>query len=383
MKKITKVKSILSLILTICFVRAEANQGNFSVESLSQIGNNTEYNRLITDVLNNNKGVHSPFLLNYVNELKADKNNFLESNEGRGGGDRFALDVLRTAKLEVLPVIYHHPDRFKASYSDMRNMIYNTNFVSYERVYESCNQSGKGREAEMCFNPKTGNIHISRSLYPIDIENSPSKQRLILHELNRKLGVEGDYYEESSIVDLNSSTIDQPSLNMKAQVLFKDKSLIPTIEMISSQWIKAKENKTVFIEFKSQKSYIAEASFILYKRNQLGDVIETKPFNLQFSNKAISEPIYIEDGYTYSISFLGQIHSFEHALSGIVKNPPILSLKVIGVKGDILADFGEVKLQIEENKLTDAQKKSIHRSNFENGLVRPASAEIFGILNIK
>ncbi len=112
-----------------------------------------------------------------------------------GGGDRYVGDFLETVKLDLYPLIKKSQSKYQGLVAEeLLAAADPSRMVSEERVFESCDGSRKGREVEVCYSSAEDMFHISRAMYPIDRKNSPSKRRLLAHELARRLRLEGDDY---------------------------------------------------------------------------------------------------------------------------------------------------------------------------------------------
>ena len=116
---------------------------------------------------------------------------------GTGGGDEYTLDFVQTATQQIYPWLKAHGNSLvpKVNADDFLMTTNPENIISEYQVFESCDGSNGGREVEACFNSITNKIHLSRTLYPLNIKNSSGKLGLVAHEIFRKMKLEGDKYE--------------------------------------------------------------------------------------------------------------------------------------------------------------------------------------------
>ncbi len=141
-----------------------------------------------------------------------------------GGGDRFTTDFARTAEKEIYPwLVIHGSELHPAVDAEKFHLAIDPEaMVSVDHVYESCrfvlvnkgqpdqhlqalpqNLDGQAdREREACYNDETELIYISRSRYPLTMQNSAPKRGLIAHEIFRKMHVEGDEHRISKQISI-------------------------------------------------------------------------------------------------------------------------------------------------------------------------------------
>ncbi len=140
---------------------------------------------------------------------------------GTGGGDEYTQDMVATASLEVAPWLVKNGNSLnpKVSAKDFANSINPKSLASVTHVYESCivkvvnpkqndqhlesvPQSPRDREVQICYNKDEDFYYINRALYPLSVQNSPTKRRNIAHEIFRRMNIEGDQYEVSKQISI-------------------------------------------------------------------------------------------------------------------------------------------------------------------------------------
>lgn len=150
------------------------------------------------------------FLLNFV----VNNSTAAVGSGVRGGGDQFVLDFVRTANLEIYPWMKKNQSRLKGfSADEFIRAVDPEKIQSIDKVFESCDGSDQGREVDACYNQELDKIFLSRSKYPIFNINFPAKRGLIIHEILRRLGLEGNGYQLTSQMvfdDLPSPGIEIP-----------------------------------------------------------------------------------------------------------------------------------------------------------------------------
>lgn len=114
-----------------------------------------------------------------------------------GGGDQYTADYVYTAYNEAFEWVRSNQNQFTPPLDAeaFRKSIDPRRVASAPKVFESCDRSQSGREVAICYNATEDMFYISRALYPLDVKNSASKIRLIIHEQLRRLNREGDRYE--------------------------------------------------------------------------------------------------------------------------------------------------------------------------------------------
>lgn len=134
-------------------------------------------------------------LLTAVHTTEAQKRNSKKGPGGTGGGDEFTLDFLSTTE-EALALLLQtpHPHQSKIDAAAFREAVKAPRIESVDKVFESCDNSQKGREVTFCYNKNLDFWQISRTRYPLNM-SSVAKIKGVAHEVLRKLGLEGDDYE--------------------------------------------------------------------------------------------------------------------------------------------------------------------------------------------
>ncbi|MCM2277407.1 MAG: hypothetical protein NDJ89_04970 [Oligoflexia bacterium] len=178
--------------------------------------------------------------------------------ESSGGGDQYVHDFVQTVTNEIYPLLKNQKTLGRdVKAEDVLRAADPRRMLSEERVYESCDGSGAGREVEACYNAQTDLFHISRSMYPLHRANSPAKRALIAHELFRRMGLEGDGYEQSSKLSFYTPTAearDYLSLRASETYLREFPSMGVDQIILASAWYRvdqagAKKAKTEVLNF--------------------------------------------------------------------------------------------------------------------------------------
>jgi len=119
-----------------------------------------------------------------------------------GGGDQYTLDFINTAQNEIYPWLKKHGTELNPPINaeEFLKFVNPKKIVSQPAVFESCNKSGKpesenDRSVSACYSATTGMTRINQSTYPLDVVASPMKRNFIMHEVFRKMGIEGDDYK--------------------------------------------------------------------------------------------------------------------------------------------------------------------------------------------
>lgn len=150
-----------------------------------------------------------------------------------GGGDRFTTDFAKIAEQEIYLWLKIHGGKLTPAVDAGTFRIANDPeaMVSVDHVFESChfilvNEGQKDQtlqaipqnlpghpdpEREACYNDDTQLIYISRTRYPLTMQNSAPKRGLIAHEIFRKMGIEGDEHQISKQISILSVPVSGPN----------------------------------------------------------------------------------------------------------------------------------------------------------------------------
>lgn len=149
---------------------------------------------------------------------------FAQKKEGvssGGGGDHYTINFVNFAEKEVYPWLVKNGSRiqptvdaeqFKQKIQDLAEIT-----ESKDVVYESCDESQNGRIVAACYNSVTDRFFINRKLYPLDTQNSHSKRLLVMHEIFRRMKIEGDKYEITRNLSLNTTN---PQLTLTCMIRY-------------------------------------------------------------------------------------------------------------------------------------------------------------------
>jgi hypothetical protein len=138
-----------------------------------------------------------------------------------GGGDQYTADFINFAENEVYPWLKKNGQRiqppvdaenFRQKIQDLTEII-----ESRDVVYESCDESTNGRIVAACYNSVTDTFQLNRKLYPLDVKISPSKRLLVMHEIFRRMKIEGDKYEITRKLTLNTTN---PQLTLTCMIRY-------------------------------------------------------------------------------------------------------------------------------------------------------------------
>lgn len=126
-----------------------------------------------------------------------------------GGGDQYTIDFMKTLIDETHPWLVKNLWQMKKQI-DAKEFLKNIEEIasrveSLPEVYESCDGSKKGREVAICYNYVTDKFYINRSMYPLDVRQSTSKILLTMHEIFRRMRLEGDKYELTRQLSVGST----------------------------------------------------------------------------------------------------------------------------------------------------------------------------------
>ena len=161
-------------------------------------------------------------------------------NEGginSGGGDSYVVRFMITMSSEVYPWFKLHqanvekiiPSEFFVP-EDLFKAADPTRMVSQDKVFESCRDSKQGaisdrdREVEFCYDAEADYFRLSRTFRSQPGQPNPSFRGLVLHELLRRLGLEGDQYEISKQLLMDGLDMTTVNLNKKMAAWIKQTS---------------------------------------------------------------------------------------------------------------------------------------------------------------
>lgn len=229
-----------------------------------------------------------------------------------GGGDSYVQDFIKVAEFEVLPWIETHGNEVypsvdaKAFKAAVENLVAGKTIWSEEVVYETCDGSQSGRIVDACYNYDKNDLIISRTRYPLAINNSAIKRRIVAHEIFRKMKLEGDDYYLSNQLrfgDILPNPKNGP-VNARCFLSYENADSKTESHFISSQG-KSEGKKKTFgssseIEFVFPPDFIVQ--LITYSNAQL-PLIAIVGYNAIFETTATIEP-----GKSTSVSmFKGQV----------------------------------------------------------------------------
>lgn len=117
--------------------------------------------------------------------------------EDSGGGDSYTLDFISVAVNQVYPWLKENGSKLnpQVDASVFLSHVDPTRVLSKNKVYESCDDSKRGREVEICYNGVKDLFYISRNKYPLNSSDLKLKIGLVSHEIFRRMGIEGNNYE--------------------------------------------------------------------------------------------------------------------------------------------------------------------------------------------
>jgi hypothetical protein len=130
--------------------------------------------------------------------------NAMTGGQDGGGGDSYVQDFIHVAEFEVLPWIEKKGNQLYPSVSAqafrmaVSDLIVGRTIWSEDIVFETCDGSQRGRVVDACYNYTKNELMISRTRYPLAINNSAIKRKLVAHEIFRKMKLEGDDYALSN-----------------------------------------------------------------------------------------------------------------------------------------------------------------------------------------
>lgn len=138
------------------------------------------------------------------------------TNSG-GGGDLYTLDFVKTANQSVFPWLIKNGANLSpvVDANDFIQAVSPKDIASLEKVFESCDDTERGREVAACYNAQTNKIFLSRNLYPLN-QDGPAKIRLVAHEIFRKMGIEGDAYEVTKQISITKEAMVYSAINYEA-----------------------------------------------------------------------------------------------------------------------------------------------------------------------
>lgn len=304
------------------------------------------------------------------------------SNEGRGGGDSYTIDFIQTVALEIYPHARKYPVKYRATAAQLLDAADPERVVSKKNVYESCDDSKNGREVEMCYNPEEDTFRISRELYPIDKKNSQAKRAAIVHELYRRLKIEGDKYHETKQTRFDESE-ENDILPIHGAMVELEYGIGIT-KFASTNFIKVKGGSKVKFVFGSTGALFANVSSIAVKemtgQNQVPHLSDHDM--IEFSKNSISKDFVFQKDTKYLVSFKGQAQSMPVPFSEPISNQFTLSLKLIDETGRTIVDYGDVPILAFRN---GKFLKNCCRSDFETlggAMVKLSETKIDGAIYI-
>lgn len=116
-----------------------------------------------------------------------------------GGGNQYTADFINVAETEVYPWLKLNGNKIQPAINAEKFLLEIKDITqridSKEVVYESCDNSNSGRIVAACYNDNADMFYLNEKLYPLDLKNSPSKRLLVMHEIFRRMRLEGDNYE--------------------------------------------------------------------------------------------------------------------------------------------------------------------------------------------
>jgi hypothetical protein len=114
-------------------------------------------------------------------------------------GNQYTVDFIKVAEQEIYPWLVKNGHKIQPVVSAELFLKHIQTIAkridSKDVVYESCDASTNGRIVAACYNSVTDMIWLNQKLYPLDLINSQAKRLLIMHEVFRRMGLEGDKYE--------------------------------------------------------------------------------------------------------------------------------------------------------------------------------------------
>jgi hypothetical protein len=263
-----------------------------------------------------------------------------------GGGDSYTLDFIQTVALEIYPNAKKYPDKYKAAAAALLDVADPERVISKQHVYESCNDSENGREVEICYSRVQDMFQVSRTMYPIDKRNSASKRGLIVHELYRRLKIEGNKYEETKQVAFDEESDEiKPFVSILTRMTGKDGN--GDTQIVTNDFIRVSPNDKIRLVVKSKSAIVANLGVKLFKQatpttiSQVGDG-EVLSFESEMRK---SKEFLLEPNSNYAISFRGQAVAAAIAFGQSPTDPFSISMKLEGQDGRSIVDFGEILIQ--------------------------------------